>query len=162
VADTEWQADAAIAVLLAGRPPQQQPAAVLVEIGVAVGRHVPTLILSKGETQLPSLAGVPRIDADLHDVDTMALKVELFLQGVREKSPTKFPASAGRPVSPLTRGSLRLLSSLELEEAVGQLLQLSGSEFIREGSSSRRETADFVLHVENNESDLGLVLIEVR
>lgn len=162
VAKTNWTADAVIAALLTSRPPQQQRAAVLVEIGVSVGRGLPTLVLTKTGAQMPSLSGVPRIDADLSDADTMALKVELFLQGVREGSPSKPAASPGLVSHPGARRTLGDQSGQELEIRVRQVLGVGGSELVRDYAYDDVSSADFALYVPGEDFDLGLVLVEVK
>ncbi|WP_155289562.1 hypothetical protein [Rhodococcoides fascians] len=171
VSTTDWTADAVIAAIFDGDPSQERRESILVEVGVAIGRGIPTLILSRPGLQLPSLVGLPRIDADPEDADTLALKIDLFLQGVLKHSPRKSPMFTGAAAGPVSKASISLLAGLELEQAVGQLLQAAGAEFIREARvnsvnggdrAESIEIADFALYIPGHETDLGLVLVEVK
>ena len=162
LASSEVQADAVIAVMLASSPPLQRRAAVLVEIGIAVGRSIPTLIISKPGLPLPSLAGVPRMDADLKDAATLELKVDLFLQGVRDGAPRDLPESAKIGATPVSRAAAAQLSSLELEERVGRLLVAAGSSFLENENSPRSTGPDYALYLQGHETDVGMVLVEVK
>ncbi len=171
VSTTDWTADAVIAAIFDDNPSQERRQSILVEVGVAIGRGIPTLVLSRPGLQLPSLVGVPRIDADPEDTNTLALKVELFLQGVLKNSPRKSTNFSGATAGPVSKASISSLAGLELEQAVGQLLQAAGAEFIREthetsiNGGDRAESierADFALYIPGHETDLGLVLVEVK
>src|SRR3979490_3184600 len=67
LASADWSADVAIAVMWAKRPPRQRFEAILVEIGIAIGRNVQVLLLTRREIALPSLTGVPRIDTSIEN-----------------------------------------------------------------------------------------------
>lgn len=163
LASNDSQADAVVAVMLASRPPLQRRAAVLVEIGIAVGRSIPTLIISKPGLPLPSLAGVPRMEADLSDTEMLDLKVDLFLQGAREGVPRRPPktTSAGGN-NPLPRAAIAAFRGLELEEMVGRLLVEGGSSLLRSERSLRGGVADYALYLQGHETDIGMVLVEVK
>ena len=162
LASTDAHADAVIAVVLAGRPPLQRRAAVLVEVGIAVGRSIPTLIISRPGLQLPSLAGVPRMEADLEDLATLDLKVDLFLEGVRDGAPSKPPKSAQSGIAPVARAAMAQHTGLELEEMVGRLLLAAGSNLIENERSPRSDGPDYALYLQGHETDVGMVLVEVK
>jgi hypothetical protein len=157
LATAAWTADAVVAGLFASRPSREQLSAVLVEAGIALGRGVPVLLLTRPGIAAPALTGVPRIEANLEDSETLALKLELFLQGVDGGVPRRTVAtSAGSP----KRDRLPTYApGYQLEETVASLLEVSGSALIL---ATYPDGPDFAFYLQGRETDLGLVLAEVK
>jgi hypothetical protein len=159
LARSEWEADAMIAGLLAPRPSPLQRSAVLVEVGIALGRGVPLLLLTLGgKPRIPALTQVPQVEANLSDSETLALKIDLFFQGVSSGAPREPSTSASRPTK--TQPAAQQ-STTALERAVSALLYNNGASLVatREDASDRRP--DLAFFVEGAES-VGLVLVEVK
>jgi hypothetical protein len=161
LATSAWHADAVVAGLFAARPSQQQRSAVLVEIGIALGRSAPVLLLTRPGTQPPALLGLPRVDANLEDADTLGIKLELLLQGVSHGAPREFmagPSLQRQQGLPSPR-----YSAQTLEREVTELLTSNGSTFLKESDSKNRPRGfDFAFHLESGDLQFGLVLVEVK
>jgi hypothetical protein len=169
-----WTADAVVAVFLASRPPPQRLGAVLVEIGIALGRRVPVLVVAKPSLTMPFLSGTPRVDYG-GDGDLLAAQLGLLLHGVEMGSPgsgSSHPASSATPSTSTTRSvpssagpSLRSaqLTGLEFEQAVSDVLASTGAEVLQEGQrASQPDRADFTLYFPSHPKDLGVVLVEAK
>lgn len=161
LAAADWDVDAVVAGFFASRPTQRQLGAVLVEAGVALGRGIPVLLLTRAGVQAPALTGVPRIEANLEDLETLALKLDMVLQGVHGGVPRQ--AAVEAVVSPRITAEVARVTGYELEQTVAGLLQVSSSAVFTEArSDSPAGGADFAFYFKGRESDLGLVLIEVK
>lgn len=160
LASAEWEVDAVVVGLFARRPPQQR-SAVLVETGIALGRGTPVLLLTREGLQVPALTGVPQIEASLDDPETLALKLDLFFQGVHGGAPRR-PAGKAE-ISPregrLTSG---YPNGMELERTVAELFAANGFALVPEPKqTSPRDRPDLAVYAQGREAELGLVLIEV-
>src|SRR5436190_1737934 len=89
LASTSWDVQAALAVFFAARPPRIRQMATLVELGIVLGRELPTLIIARPGLELAALEGISRIDADPSDAETLELKVGLFLDSVQSGLPRR-------------------------------------------------------------------------
>lgn len=157
-----WDADAVVAGLFARRPSQQQRSAVLVETGIALGRGTPVLLLTRENVPVPALTGVPRIEASLDDPETLALKLDLFLQGVRGGAPRQ-PAAGIVTSSKQRPQPTNYATGYELERTVADLLASSGSVLFTElRPNSPSDRPDLAFYVKGSEIDLGLILVEVK
>lgn len=161
LAAAAWNADAVVVGLFASRPLQRQYAAVLVEAGVALGRDIPVLLLTRPGVRAPALTGVPRIEASLEDPETLALKLESFLQGVQGDLPRHIATTT--TASPRVTTPPARIAGYELEQTVASLLEASSSAMLMESrSKSPDRGADFAFYLKGRETDLGLVLVEVK
>lgn len=162
LATAVWDVDAVVAGFFASRPSLQQRSAVLVEVGIALGRGTPVLLLAREGIQATALTGVPWIEASLADPETLSLKLDLFLQGVRSGIPRQ-PAT-GTITSPKQRpSSTTYPAGYELERAVAELLKSSGTALFTEvRSDSPNDRPDLAFYLEGRESELGLILVEVK
>jgi len=159
LASQDLIADAVIAVLWAARSTKQRNAAVLVEIGIAIGRDLPVLLVTKPTAMLPALVGVPRLTAENNLDGLLGVQVDLFLQGL-EKAPKKsWSRSTLSPSGP--HADLSRTVGLKFEETVGALLQSTGSEIMKPSPRSGPR-ADFTLYFYGDDSDLGVVLVETK
>ncbi|MHA0284839.1 hypothetical protein ACXYX3_00150 [Mycobacterium sp. C3-094] len=161
LASAEWEVDAVVVGLFARRPPQQR-SAVLVETGIALGRGTPVLLLTREGLLVPALTGVPQIDARLDDPETLALKLELFFQGVYGGVPRR-PADKteiSRRQGHLPGG---YPDAMELERTVAELFAANGFALVPEpNQTSPRGRPDLAVYAQGHEAELGLVLIEVK
>jgi hypothetical protein len=161
LAAADWDVDAVVAGFFASRPTQRQLGAVLVEAGVALGRGIPVLLLTRAGVQAPALTGVPRIEANLEDLETLALKLDMVLQGVHGGVPRQ--AAVEAVVSPRITAEIARVTGYELKQTVAGILQVSSSAVFTEArSDSPAGGADFAFYFKGREADLGLVLIEVK
>jgi len=165
LAAADWQADAAIGVLLDRRPTIQKSSAVMLELGIALGRSLPTLIVGRAPKRFPALTGISFVSASIDDLEAqldLELKIELFLEGVRMNAPRRVDDSV--PATPIRspavlpndrRGS-------QLEEQVAELLVASGAYLIASSEATSIDIrSDLTFLVEGLESRLGLILVEV-
>jgi hypothetical protein len=161
LAAVAWDADAVLAGFFASRPTQRQLGAVLVEAGIALGRGIPVVLLTRAGVRAPALTGVPRIEANLDDPETLALKLELVLQGVHGGVPRESAVKA--VVSPRITVEAARVSGYELEQTVADLLRASSSAVFTESRSNSPDGgADFAFYLKGREADLGLILVEVK
>ena len=133
-----------------------------VEIGVALGRGTPVLVVGRENRQTSALTSLPRIDASLEDLATLELKLDLFLEGVgggvaRERfGKPSFSVKPRAAIPTSTAGQ-------SLGRAVKELLNGSGTAMFTEALTSvDGDRPDLAFYVEGIESDLGLVLVEVK
>lgn len=165
LANADWQADATIGVLLDRRPTIQKSSAVMLELGIALGRTLPTLIVGRTPKRFPALTGLPFVNASLDGFEEqldLELKVELFLEGVRMNAPRQVghfvTATATRSPAILPRARRGSM----LEEQVAELLVAAGARVLSpEAAGPSDVRPDLTLLVEGLESRLGLVLVEV-
>ncbi len=166
LAAAEWSSDVVVAVLWQRRPPRQRREAILVEVGIALGRGLPVLLVSRRGLALPALVGVSRIDTDLNSavgVSLLKTQLSLFLRGAQLHPPHWHPptirpsgVSTGTRPAPQTAG-------LEFEEQVGAVLRATGSEVLAEVQLARPDDgADFAVYFPPHESGLGIVLVEAK
>ncbi|MDQ0375978.1 hypothetical protein [Cellulomonas humilata] len=167
LASRSWQADVAVAALVAAQPTRLRFGAVGVELGIALGRGVPILLVAKPGLSVPFLYGIPRVDyAD--DEVLLAAQLELLLSGVsagarrevfqRPKSPTSMP------LEPPPSKDLGRARSFERE--IGSLLKSHAGEdvVIYEGAALPDDVSevDFAVLFPEEGSDLRVVLVEVK
>jgi hypothetical protein len=167
LAASNWTADAVVAVMWQKRPPKQRFDAVLVEVGIALGRGIPVLLLTRRELALPALAGVPRIDVNVEagfiEDSLLHTQINLFLRGVQTQAPRKPPASTARPIAPSPVLTTAHGEALEFETRVGEVLRAAGTEVIPEGQVVPGEgRADYAIYLPADQSDLGVVLVEAK
>lgn len=157
-----WNVDAVVCGLFSARPQLQQRSAVLVEVGIALGRDTPVLLLTREGIQTPALTGLPRIEASLADPETLALKLDLFLQGVSGGVPRK-PASTALNLRKPKPSPTSRVNGPALEKAVAEILAGSGSAVLTEvGADFSNVRPDLAFYLEGREADLGLILVEVK
>jgi len=167
LAASDWTADAVIAVLLRKRPPKQRLDAMLVEVGIALGRQLPVLLLADQQLALPPLVGVPRIDTTMAaakaDSSLLGTKINLFLRGVESRI-------SRRPSQDISIGpgsthpiSSETVSGLTFQSQVGEVLRSTGVEVLRAGHlTPGSERADFAIYLPGVHPELGIVLVEAK
>lgn len=96
------------------------------------------------------------------DLATLDLKVDLFLEGVREGAPRNPPNSAQTGTARVSRAAVAQLSSLGLEDMVGRLLVAAGSSLLESDTSPRSGGPDYALYLPGHETDVGMVLVGVK
>lgn len=167
LASGNWSADAVIAVMSLKKPPKQRFDAILVEVGIAVGRGIPVLLLTRRDLPLPSLAGVPRIDSDIGTAldagSLLRTQIRLFLEGIRSDSPRRTSDVGSPPQGPALSMHPPQNAGQAFEQKVGDLLRGTGSEVlseVRAADSSQR--ADFAIYLPGQEAELGIVLVEAK
>jgi hypothetical protein len=158
LAGGDLDVDAFVAVFWLARAPQRQRSALFVEIGIAIGRGVPVLLVTKPNLKVASLAGLPRIVATDDPDPIFDVQIELFLEGVYKKidQPTFKRSSDGSPHAPLAR-----TQGLDFEKSVDALLSSSAVEFMK-STGARDDRADFTLYFSGDDGDLGVVLVEAK
>jgi hypothetical protein len=159
LANQDSIADLVIAVLWASRPSQQRRSAVLVEIGIAIGRNVPVLLVTKPGVLLPALVGVPRLVAQDNVDGLLAVQVDLFIRGLQQ-APMRTPFKSRGP-STGPHADLARTAGLEFEDSVEALLRSAAVEVLKPDSQSDTR-ADFTLYFSGDDADLGVVLIETK
>ncbi|WP_405553937.1 hypothetical protein [Streptomyces sp. NBC_01171] len=88
-------------------------AAVLVDIGVALGRRIPVFLILEPPRRAPLvLAGVTLVEADLRNEDALELHLKQFLRTLRRKTEAQAAASE---IPPLSRESA-ILAHARLDE----------------------------------------------
>lgn len=163
LANQTWRADVMVAAMVAGRSSRQRYGAVGVEIGIALERGLPILLVAKAGLSLPFLAGIPRVDyAD--DEDLLTAQLDLLLQAVAEGSQRERFSRAGiSPVRSVSTGSSPRARERDFEERVGALLQATGAEVLAQvqlpGAADR---PDFTLFFPHSANNLGVVLVEAK
>jgi hypothetical protein len=147
------------------KTPTQRSNAIMVEVGIALGREIPTLVIARTGVNIPALSSIPRIEFDF-DGDPgqevfLSTQIGLFIRGVRTGIPRK-----AEGVTKMLSSNQRLSHesrSLNFEARVGNLLRDAGMEASEESpTGDERARADFVSLVPGLETELGIVLIEAK
>jgi hypothetical protein len=157
--DVESFPPGALVAVLWSKSSNRRSTAVLVEIGIAIGRHIPVLLVTKPGVALPALQGIPRVLASDGEDELLDVQIDLFLQGAARNRP-KGPApkaDIGQPVAP----ALLATRGRRLEEVIGDLFRSTGQELLK-SSSMADDRADFTLYFGPENGDLGVVLVEVK
>lgn len=180
------QADCAVAVL-PSQPTRtaEELAAVLIEIGVAVGRGIPILVIAEPpQVPPPALAGVTIVRTAVNHVDALRLHLRMFTLSVT------FGGTRHRPSPPIELEPSLLAGFRERLESIrnsargarasgGGVASIRGFQFERlifdilsgvgaviaanvELSSDTRREADAVAYVPGTESILGVIIVEVK
>ncbi len=164
LANTTWQADVMVAALVSGRSSRQRFGTVGVEIGIALERGLPILLVAKAGLSLPFLTGIPRIDlAD--DEHLLATQLDLLLQAVEEGSPRQAAwssrptsARAVRATDPRSAGQAQ-----DFELRVGSLLKATGAEVIEHLEFPQgANQPDFAIYFAKFGRNPGVVLVEAK
>lgn len=162
LANAPWNVDAVVAGFFASRPSPRQSSAMYVEIGVALGRGTPVLVVARENRQTPALTSLPRIDASLEDLGTLELKLDLFLEGVRggvAREHFSKPSFSMKPRAAIPMST----AGQSLERAVEELFSDSGTVMFTEALTSADDgRPDLAFYVEGIENELGLILVEVK
>ena len=110
-------------VIIALPPTAPDPAAIMVEIGVALGLRKPVLILAPKDRESPSaLAGLRYVRADLDDAEAIALHIRALQKSIPEHREAAATPTARRSTEPQSEVAAWLTVSLH------QLRQSSGIE----------------------------------
>lgn len=158
-----------VAALVAGRSSRQRYGAVNVELGIALERGLPILLVAKSGLSLPFLAGIPRVDF-ANDEDLLVTQLDLLLQALREGSPRE-ALSRTRVSSPrlqsASQSSLTAVAHARAIEArVGDLLQshagAGAAIYANLELPDGVGEADFAIYLPTSAFDLGVVLVEVK
>lgn len=163
LANSSWRADAMVVAMVAGRSSRQRYGAVGVEIGVALGRGIPILLVAKESLPLSFLAGIPRVDyAD--DIDLLSTQLGLLLEAVAENSPTRGLSRSSTPsLGAYSSASEPRQRAQEFEHLLGQVLQASGAEVVEQVELSRGGVRpDFTVLLPDSANNLGVVLVEAK
>lgn len=163
LANSSWRADVMVVAMVAGRSSRQRYGAVGVEIGVALERGVPILLVAKPGLALSFLAGIPRVDyAD--DVDLLATQLDLLLEAVAEGSPTRgLSRSSASPRAAYSSASDAQQQAQAFEQKLGALLQATGAEVLEQVELAKGGARpDFTVFMPGSANDLGVVLIEAK
>ncbi|UVT25007.1 hypothetical protein NXT08_22670 [Rhodococcus pyridinivorans] len=159
---SDWVPDAVIAAMFGDQSTPARREAILVEIGIAIGRGLPVLLLAAPGQVLPSLAGVPRVSVDIDDRNTLALKIDLFLQAILQNSPSEPTLQSATVGAPISAPVQPFKQGLILEESVGHLLKLAGAQLILSDKPNSKDHAGFAFYIPGHEIDIGVVLVEVK
>jgi hypothetical protein len=146
-------------------------AAVLVEVGIALGRSLPTLILAEGSGLVPpALLSLPSATVGLIDRDSLRLHLGLFIAGLDQRDDQGAALDTVRgPLSSATLSKFqqRLAETRSaksrpnlLEDLVFDVLAAAGATAERVQGPDRG--ADGAFLVPGEESNLGYVLVEVK
>lgn len=164
LANQLWQADVVVAAMVAARSSRQRFGAVSVEIGIALERGLPILLVSKSGLSHSFLAGLPRVDY-ANDEDLLATQLELLLQAIAEGSPREgFSRGTAAPAKALHSTSSNTAARAQaLEQQVGALLQAKGAEMLDQPEYARGTgRPDFTVFFPGSSLELGVVLVEVK
>lgn len=167
LANQTWRADVVVAALVAGSSSRQRFGAVNIELGIALERGLPILLVAKSGLSLPFLAGIPRVDyAD--DEELLITQLDLLLQALREGSPreaasrTRMATSWPVPTTPASA----MAHAMAVEARVGNLLQShAGANAVIYANLELPDDvgeADFAIYFPKSAIDLGVVLVEVK
>lgn len=164
LANQLWKADVMVAAVVASTSSRQRYGAVGVEIGIALERGLPILLVGKSGLSLPFLAGIPRVDfAD--DEDLLQAQIELLLQAVAEGSPREgfSRASAIPPRAVQPKASSAVAHAQAFEQEVGTLLRATGAEVLEQLEMPKGgDRADFTIFFPESANYLGVVLVEAK
>ncbi len=145
--------------------------AVLVEIGIAIGMHLPVLVIAPPGSPIPAALGdviVVRGAAD--DPAALQLPLKLFLRAEAGQASPPPTLSADRSQLDLTkfRQQLALLETNEgsesgpaLETFVADLLRYAGAQ-VEQQPVSDTDRPDIALAVPGAEGRLGTVIVEIK
>lgn len=149
----------ALVAVLWSKSSNRRSTAVLVEIGIAIGRHVPVLLITKPGVAVPALHGIPRVLVSDGKDDLLGIQIDLFLQGAARNLPKRYPSrtAIGQPVAP----ALLATQGRRLEDVIGDLFRSTGQELVK-SSAIVDDRADFTLYFSPDKGDLGVVLVEVK
>jgi hypothetical protein len=148
-------------------------AAVLVEIGIAIGMRLPVLVIVPPGSPIPAALGdviVVRSAAD--DLEALRLPLKLFLR----IEPTPPPVLSGISISPASheqvdldrfRQQLGLLEETggtgrDLVTLVADLLRYSGAQVEEQPSWGEGSRPDIALAIPGEEERLGTVIVELK
>lgn len=165
--------DAAIAILPDERNRAGVPA-VFVEVGIAVARGLPLLVVLPKTQKLPAaLATVQNVKTSLDNREALQLHVRLFVRSLRAQPASETPQSP--EPSPLNadvaaefRARLRRVRALprrerELEQLVADLLRAGGAQVEERPRLPRTgHQVDAAAVVPGEEQSLGIVIVEIR
>jgi Holliday junction resolvase-like predicted endonuclease len=156
--------DAVVAVLAEGRA----TAATAFEIGHAVGRGTPVLLLQTGSVDAPLAFGtLPAVRTRVDDRETLRLHLRLFLNASAPHSDeaTSAPQPVGVPWALTRLEELRRdpppKRAQRFEYFVARLLADAGAEVEHAGDLPSGEV-DMVAAIPGYERQLGVVLVEVK
>ncbi|MEU6824798.1 hypothetical protein ABZ921_29565 [Streptomyces atriruber] len=91
---------------------RDEPPAIYLEIGVALGRELPVLIISEPNRRIPlAIAGLQRVEVDLGNTEAIAQHLHSFTSALDSRTPFKRELSRG--LKPEKGMSVRLRAQLD-------------------------------------------------
>jgi hypothetical protein len=167
--------DFAIAVIPADHQRDASLPAIYVEIGVAVGRGLPLLVVAGPSIPpSPALSGATTIVlTQLGNEEALRLHLGLFLRQVeaapRAQSPARPPAAPTPSVPAAYAARLRTarglpggLKGADFEQLVGDLLREAGAQAEERSPWEPDEGIDIAAFIPGEEQRLGAVMIQVK
>ncbi len=144
--------------------------AVLLELGIAIGRGLPVLIIAPSGSAIPAaLANVIVVRGAADDPVALQLPLKLFLRTEAGQAPPSLPSSAGRDQVDLTTYRERFAqlqatggSALEWQRLVADLLRHSGAQVEEQPGFGEEWRPDIALAIPDEEGRLGTVIVELK
>jgi hypothetical protein len=149
--------------------------AIYVEIGVAVARSLPLVIVAESSVPpSPALAGATTIImTQLGNEEALQLHLGLFLRqvqaGPRERHPARVPAPQTLPVPAAYAARLQTvrespsgLSGAEFERFVGDVLREAGAQAEERSPWEPDKGIDIAAFIPGEEQRLGAVMVQVK